>query len=69
MGDHEVEDLEEERHRWEGIHDDEAAQYRLPFENTGAREWAACCILPGLGVAAVFMAAAYSIFKLMIILL
>ncbi len=25
-------DFKEERRRWEGIHNDEAAQYRLPFE-------------------------------------
>ena len=31
-------DLEERRRRWEGIHNDEAAQSRLPFDNTSQKE-------------------------------
>ena len=46
-------DFEESRRRWEGIHNDEAAQYRMPFEDTSPREWVTCCILPSLGVMAV----------------
>jgi hypothetical protein len=61
-------DLEEKRRHWEGIHDDEAAQYRVLFENAVLPERKACCILSGLGITAVCLAAAYGFSRLIVIL-
>lgn len=54
-------DFDEDRRHWEGVHNDEAAQYRVMFEDTSAKELAACCILPGAGITAVFLAAIYGL--------
>lgn len=67
-------EFEEERHRWEGIHDNEAAQSRLPFEhtiwkaqeneNTSLTEWLFCS-LGCLGGTAVLC---YGLYKLILFL-
>jgi hypothetical protein len=61
-------DLAERRRQWEGIHNGEADQCHLPFEDTPPREWVACCVMPGLGVTAVLLAAAFALYKLIMIL-
>lgn len=63
-----ADNLQERRRQWEGIHDDEAAQYRLPLENTHPQECVAFCVLPGLSVIAVLLAVAYGFYKVIVIL-
>ena len=67
-------DLEERRRRWEGIHNDEAAQSRLPFENTSQKEregsntslmaW----VFGSLGCLGVTAVSCYGLYKLILIL-
>lgn len=61
---HENDDLDEARRHWEGIHDDEAAQYRIMFEDTSAKELAACCLLPGMAATAVTLTIIYILYRL-----
>ena len=67
-------DLEERRRRWEGIHNDEAAQSRLPFDNTSQKEqegsnmslmeW----VFGSLGCLGVTAVSCYGLYKLILIL-
>lgn len=61
---HENNDLDEARRHWEGVCDDEAAQHRVMFEDAGARELAACCLLPGIAATAVALAFIYGLYRL-----
>ncbi|MCA9936019.1 MAG: hypothetical protein H6662_10020 [Ardenticatenaceae bacterium] len=66
--DHENDDLDEARRHWEGIHNDEAAQYRVMFEDTSNKELAACCLLPGVAATAVTLAIIFGLYRLILTL-
>lgn len=61
-------DFDEDRRHWEGVHNDEAAQYRVMFEDTNPKESVACCISSGVGATAVTLAAIYGLYRLILIL-
>jgi hypothetical protein len=65
---HENDDLDEARRHWEGVYDDEAAQHRVMFEDAGAKESAACCLLPGTAATAVTLAFIYGLYRLILTL-
>jgi len=65
---HENDDLDEARRHWEGVHNDEAAQYRVMFEDTSAKELAACCLLPGMAATAVTLTSIYGLYRLILAL-
>lgn len=67
-------DLEERRRRWEGIHNDEAAQSRLPFDNTSQKEQEGsntslmAWVFGSLGCLGVTTVSCYGLYKLILIL-
>mgnify|MGYP001390841983 CR=1 FL=1 len=65
---HKNDDVDEARRHWEGVHNEEAAQYRVMFEDAGAKELAACCLLPGMAVTAVALAVLYGLYRLILAL-